>query len=79
MLVHLQTPRFFGKYYKFFILRPEALNSITFISKEGSLLYNWNSLEESKKELIPYTFEKGQRWDMPSPDPIALEILREMK
>lgn len=79
MFGHLQTPRVFGRSFKFFVVRPEALSSITFVSKEGSLLYNWNSVEENKKELIPYTFEKKQRWDMPSPDPIALEVLREMK
>jgi hypothetical protein len=78
MFRYLATPRFFGRSYKFFIVKPEALSSITFISKEGSLIYNWNN-EETKKELMPYTLEKKQRWDMPSPDPIALEILREMK
>lgn len=59
-------------------MKPEILSSITFISKEGSLLYNWNN-PDSKKELVHYTLEKTQRWDMPSPDPIALEILKEMK
>ena len=79
MFSHLQTPRFFGRSYKFFIVKPEALSSITFVAKEGALLYNWNSIEENKKDLMPYTLEKSKRWDMPSPDPIAIEVLREMK
>lgn len=70
--------RSLGKYYKIFVVKPETLSSITFISKEGALLYNWNH-PNSKKELVPYSLEKEKRWDMPSPDPIALEVLREMK
>lgn len=73
--------RSLGKHYRIFVVKQELLSSITIISREGNLLYNWNHID-AKKELIPYTPKKQNesvRWDMPSPDPVALEVLKELK
>ena len=83
-MVTFRTTGFLGKHYKTYNLRKEIISSTTvgntyirILTKDGKAMYNWKPTSQERKEISAYINE--QRWDMPSPDPLALEILKEMK